>query len=309
VAVTSRSFSRDGRLRAELLSRYTDVRFNDEGRSLVGTDLVRFLAGRHAAITGLEPIDNDVLRAVPSLMVVSRIGVGVDMLDLDAFERRGVRLARTEGTNSRSVAELVLLLILGVLRRLPEVESALRARRWEQPRGRELTGKAVGIVGLGHVGCELAGLVAAFGCPVRAFDPHPLDVPPSVERTDLDTVLRESDIVSLHVPFTADTASLLGAREFGMMKRDAVIINTARGGLIDEVALLEALESERLGGAGLDVLAAEPPAGDELLRHPRVLATSHIGGSTDEAVYATGKAAIDGLERALFALRAERKSA
>src|SRR5450755_1683880 len=175
VAVTSRSFSRDRRLREELLSRYSDVRFNDDGRSLAGPDLIHFLAGRRAAITALERIDDDVLRAVPSLTVVSKIGVGVDMLDLQAFERRGVRLVRAEGTNSRSVAELALLLTLGVFRRIPEVDAGVRAGTWTQPRGRELTGKTVGIVGLGHAGREMAHLVHAFDCQVLAADPSPFE--------------------------------------------------------------------------------------------------------------------------------------
>ena len=309
VAVTSRSFSRDSRLREELLSRYSDVRFNDEGRSLAGPELIRFLAGRRAAITGLERIDDDVLRAVPSLTVVSKIGVGVDMLDLDAFERRGVRLARAEGINSRSVAELMLLLTLGVLRRIPEVAAGVRSGRWEQPRGRELTGRTVGIVGLGHVGREVARLVSAFDCRLLAVEADPQEVPRSVRLVDLDVALSESDVVSLHVPLTPDTSGLIGRRELALMKPDAVIINTARGGLIDEAALVEALQAGRLAGAGLDVLADEPPVDSALLEHPNVFVTSHIGGSTNDAVYAMGRAAIDGLGRALSEQRPDRVDA
>lgn len=304
VAVTSRSFSRDVRLRDELLSRYSDVRFNDEGASLAGADLVAFLVGCRGAITGLERVDDSVLASLPLLAVVSRVGVGVDMLDLEAFERRGVRIARAVGTNSRSVAELVILLILGVLRRLPEVQLALRSQRWEQPRGRELTGKAVGIVGLGNVGREVAGLLAGFGCIVRGFDTTAHAAPNGLELVDLDTLLKESDIVTLHVPFTASTEGMIGPRELGLMKPDAVIVNAARGGLIVESALVQALDAGRLAGAGLDVLASEPPTDDSVIRHPKVLTTSHIGGSTDEAVYAMGKAAIDGLDQALSELRA-----
>jgi len=303
VAVTSRSFSRDRRLREELLTRYSDVRFNDEGRSLAGADLIGFLAGRRGAITGLERIDDDVLRAVPSLSVVSRLGVGVDMLDLDAFERRGVRVARAEGANSRSVAELTLLLILGVLRRIPEVGAGLRSGRWEQPSGRELTGKTVGVVGLGHVGREVARLVGAVGCDVLAVDAYQTEAPGGVQLVDLDRVLRDSDVVSIHVPLTADTTGLIGRRELGLMKPDAVHINTARGPLVDEAALVEALNQGSLAGAGLDVLADEPPVDSVLLHHPKVFVTSHIGGSTDEALYAMGTAAIDGLQRALSELR------
>jgi D-3-phosphoglycerate dehydrogenase len=296
-------------LREELLSRYSDVRFNDEGRSLAGPDLISFLAGRRGAITGLERIDDDVLQAVPSLSVVAKIGVGVDMLDLEAFERRGVRLARAEGTNSRSVAELVILLTLGVLRRVPEVGAGVRSGRWEQPRGRELTGKTVGIVGLGHVGREVARLVAAFDCSVLAVDPYPGELPRGVRLADLDEILRECDVVSLHVPLAPDTTALIGRRELALMKSDAVIINTARGRLIEEAALVEALEAEQLAGVGLDVLADEPPIDTVLLAHPKVFLTSHIGGSTDEAVYAMGRAAIDGLHRALSELRADQVDA
>jgi D-3-phosphoglycerate dehydrogenase len=309
VAVTSRSFSRNARLREELLSRYSDVRFNDDGRSLAGADLIRFLADRRGAITGLERIDDDVLRAVPSLSVVSRLGVGVDMLDLAAFERRGVQVATTDGANSRSVAELTLLLILGVLRRVPEVGASLRSGRWEQPRGRELTGRTVGIIGLGHVGREVARLVGAFGCEVLAADAYPSEVPAAVQLVDLDRLLGASDVVSLHAPLTADTTGLIGRRELALMKRGAVLVNTARGPLIDEAALLEALDRENLGGAGLDVLVDEPPIDRVLLDHRKVFATSHIGASTDEALYAMGRAAIDGLQRALSEAHSEQGDA
>jgi phosphoglycerate dehydrogenase-like enzyme len=247
-----------------------------------------------------------VLRAVPSLTVVSKIGVGVDMLDLDAFDRRGVRLARAEGINSRSVAELALLLTLGVLRRVPEVTAGVSSGRWEQPRGRELTGKTVGIVGLGHVGRELARLVGPFDCRVLAVDAYPQVVPDGVRLTDFDVVLRESDIVSLHVPLTPDTAGLIGPGELALMKSDAVIVNTARGGLIDEAALVDALARDRLAGAGLDVLADEPPIDSVLLTHPKVFVTSHVAASTEEAVYAMGRAAIEGLDRALAEQSLER---
>jgi phosphoglycerate dehydrogenase-like enzyme len=300
VAVTSRSFSRNEVLRAETLARYENVRFNDEGLSLGGDSLVDFLAGRPLAITALEKINEDVLSRLPDLKAISKVGVGIDMLDLDAMERHGVRLAWSRGTNARSVSELTITLMLALLRHLPSVTRLVHDGAWRQIQGRTLTGQTVGIVGFGHVGRDLAGLLNAFSCRVLAYDIAPaVDPPAHVEHVSLESLLAASDIVSLHAALSEDTHHLLNAERIGSMQPGALLINTSRGGLIDEQALFDSLQSSHLGGAALDVFSVEPPFDSPLLDLDQVITTPHIGGSTQEAVLAMGRAAIAGLSAAV----------
>jgi phosphoglycerate dehydrogenase-like enzyme len=300
VAVCSRSFSRHPVLRAELLARYPDARFNDEGRSLAGDELAQFLAGVERAVTALEPVDDALLDRLPDLRVISKVGVGIDMLDLDALARHGVRLSWTKGTNRRSVSELALTLALALSRNLLVANAELRAGGWSQPKGRELSGRTVGIVGFGHVGRDLAKLLEPFGCPVLVHDVvEPRDLPAHASvAADLDQLLEESDVVSLHLTLTDETRNLIDASRLALMKADALLINTSRGGLVDEDALADALREGRLGGAGFDVFATEPPGDLALLELPGFIATPHIAGSTEEAILAMGRAAIDGLDSA-----------
>lgn len=302
VAVASRSFSKHPVLRAELAARYPDARFNDEGSSLKGDALVAFLEGCEKAVLALEIVDDALLARLPNLKVISKVGVGLDTIDVAAMAKRGVKLAWTPGTNSRSVAELALMAALALLRRLPEMQADLNAGQWRQLKGGTLSGRTIGLVGLGAVARELTGLLAPFGVTIIAHDPAPdraFAEARGVRLVPLDELLRESDVVSLHLPLLPATRGLLGAANLSLMKPSSVLINTARGGLVDEAALLEALDAGRLAGAALDVFASEPPADKRLLAHPKLLATPHVGGSTEEAILAMGRAAIAGLDAAI----------
>ena len=293
VAVCSRSFSRHPVLRAELLERYEEVRFNDEGASLAGEALATFLDGRRKAITALERVDEALLSRLPELRLISKIGVGLDMIDRDALERHGVELRVHPGTNSRSVAELVVAFAIALLRHVPQAAGELRDGTWRQPKGRCLTGRTVGIVGFGHVGRDLARLLEAFGCRLLVHDVRPVE---GYERVELVELLREAEVVTLHVDLNDATRGMLGADRLALMRDDAVLINTARGGLVDEAALKAALTEGRLAAAALDVFATEPPDDPALLALPNFLGTPHIGGSTEEAILAMGRAAIAGLD-------------
>lgn len=295
IAVTSRSFSRHPVLRRELLERHEQVRFNDEGRSLRGDELVDFLRECDKAIVALEPIDDALLERLPDLRVISKVGVGLDTIDVAAVERRGIRLAWSPGTNSRSVTELALALMISALRHLPQAASELRRGVWSQPKGALLTGRTVGIVGYGHAGRDLARLLGPFECRILAADVRPVD-DPEVELVSLDELLAAADVVSLHVTLDDSTRELLDRRRLELMKPDAVLVNTARGGLVDEKALAELLREGRLAAAAFDVFALEPPGDARLLGLPNFLGTPHIGGSTEEAILAMGRAAIDGLD-------------
>lgn len=299
VAVTSRSFSRHPVLRAELLARYERVTFNDSGRKLEGEDLVEFLRGHDKAITALERIDENLLSRLPELKVIGKYGVGLDMIDLDAMRRHGTKLGWTGGVNRRSVSELVVSFMIHLLRHVPAANREVLSGIWRQHVGGLLTGRTVGIIGCGHVGKDLVLLLRPFGCPILVNDIRHYGhfyAEHRIEAVALEALLARADIVTLHVPLDASTRGLLGAGQLALMKPTAILINTARGEIVDEGALKAALIDKRLLGAGFDVFAEEPPRDNELLRLPNFLVTPHIGGSAEEAILAMGRAAIAGLD-------------
>jgi phosphoglycerate dehydrogenase-like enzyme len=299
VAVCSRSFSRNPILRAELLARYSRVTFNDAGLELHGDSLVQYLLGHDKAITALEVIDASILSRLPQLRAIGKYGVGLDMIDLTAMRAHGKRLGWTSGVNRRSVSEMVIAFAIALLRHVPAAHREVLAGKWRQHVGSYLTGKTVGIVGCGHIGKDLITLLEPFGCVLLVNDI--LEFPEfyaahSVEALDLETLLRRSDIVTLHIPLNHHTRGLLDSRRLALLKPTAVLINSARGGLVDEVALKAMLMDGRLAAAAFDVFAVEPPSDPELLSLPNFLATPHIGGSAHEAILAMGRAAIQGLD-------------
>ncbi len=299
IAVASRSFSKHPVLRAELLARYSNVKFNDEGLSLNGESLIEFARGCRKMITALERIDETILSALPELEVISKYGVGTDMLDKQALIRHGIRLGWTGGVNKRSVAELAIAFMISVLRQIPQANLEVRAGNWQNRRGKQLSDSVVGIIGCGHIGKDLTRLLRAFGSTVLAHDIRDYSDfyrEYDVEAVDLETLLQRADVVTLHVPLDRSTRNILNAERLAMMKPGAVLINTARGGLVDEGALKQLLKDGHLAGAAFDVFATEPPEDLELLQLPNFLATPHIGGSSEEAVLAMGRAAIRGLD-------------
>ena len=299
VAVASHSFPKNQTLRRELLARYPDADFNESRRPLAGDDLIRFLRGHDKAITGLEVLDEALFRAVPELRLVSKYGVGLDMIDLDAARRRGVVVRWTPGVNRQAVAELTIAFMIALCRQIVPLARELTEGGWRQPGGRQISSATVGVVGCGEVGRTVARLCRAFGSTVLAHDIVDYSEfyrQTGVRAVTLDALLRDSDIVTLHLPLDASTRNLIDARALGLMKPSAFLINNARGGIVDEPALKAALADRRLAGAAADVFALEPAIDLELLRLPTFIATPHIGGSTQEAVLAMGRAAIAGLD-------------
>ena len=301
IAVASHSFARNAALRRELAARFPNVpiRFNETGRPLAGADLITFLHGHDAAITGLEVLNDDLFREVPELRVVSKYGVGLDMIDLDAARRHGVSIRWTPGVNRQAVAELTICFMIALCRSVVPLAREIGEGRWDHPGGRQLSSSVVGVIGCGHVGQEVARLCRAFGATVIANDIRRYDDfyrAHGIEAVALDSLLASADIVTLHVPLDASTRGLIGSRALGLMKRSAFLVNTARGGIVDEAALKHALDEKTLGGAAFDVFDNEPPEDRDLLRLPTFIGTPHIGGGTAEAVFAMGRAAIVGLD-------------
>ena len=299
LAVASRSFSKHPVLRESVLRKYPDAKFNDQGLSLIGQDLVNFLKDSRMAITALETINSSILEKLPNLEVIGKYGVGLDMIDLNAMHKYNVKLGWTGGVNKTSVAELVISLSTLLLHKAVYANNEVKKGEWYQIKGRELSSSTVGVVGCGHIGKEVVKFLQPYGCRVLAHDILDFDefyTQYSVEKRPLNMLLEESDVVTLHLPLDESTANILNKENIGNMKAGAILLNLARGGLVDEIVLEEALISGSLSGAALDVFKDEPPINNRLTKLDNVFVTPHIGGSTDEAILAMGMAAINGLE-------------
>ncbi|MFT4926352.1 MAG: phosphoglycerate dehydrogenase-like enzyme [Phenylobacterium sp.] len=298
IGVCSRSFSRNPLLRSELLSKFSNVKFNDEGLSLNGDTLVEFLSDCDGAVIALEYINNDILDRLPKLKFIGKYGVGLDKLDFDALDKHQVKLGWTPGVNATSVAELTLNMALTIVRNTTESNQRAEKMQWKQVTGKQLSSLTFGIVGFGHVGSKVGRLAKAFGCDVKVFDK--VDKSAECAEVGVDFVgfnelLQQADIISVHVPGNAETHHMLGAAQFAQMKTGSYLINSARGGIVDEAALLAALNSDKMAAAGVDVLEIEPPTDLDFIAHPKTFVTTHIGGSSEEAIVAMGFAAIEGL--------------
>ena len=299
VAIASRSFSKHPILRSKVLESYPDAKFNDKGLSLSGNSLVEFLSGYEKAITALEVIDDSILSKLPNLKVIGKYGVGLDMIDLHAMKDRGVKLGWTGGVNKRSVSELVISFSVYLLHRVAFANAEVRNGEWYQVKGRQLSDCTFGIVGCGHVGKDLVKLLKPFGCNILAHDI--IDFKEfyqenNITSVGLDELLQKSDVVTLHLPKNDSTNNILNKDRLQMLKKDAILINLARGGLLDESALKKILSEKNIAGAALDVFSVEPPIDTDFAHLDNVLITPHIGGSTEEAILAMGLAAIDGLK-------------
>jgi D-3-phosphoglycerate dehydrogenase / 2-oxoglutarate reductase len=228
------------------------------------------------------------LEGATKLRAIGRAGVGVDNVDLEAATRRGIVVMNTPGGNATAVAEHTLAMLLALARRVPQADASLKQGRWEKKKleGIELRGKTLGLVGLGKIGTEVARLARALEMDVQAYDPYVSGLvarEQQVRLAPLKQVLAESDFLSLHASATPETRKLINEQTLAQMKRGVRIVNCARGELIDEAALLAALESGQVAGAGLDVFEVEPPKDSRLVAHPNVISTPHIAGSTEEA--------------------------
>ncbi len=258
------------------------------------SELVAALAEADGLIVRSETrVDRELLAAGPRLTVVARAGVGVDAIDVDAATAAGILVLNTPGANTIAATEQTFALMLSLARNTPLAVAQLRAGIWDRKAliGSELYGKTLGIVGLGRIGGNVALRAKAFGMRVLAHDPYVSASRAAafdVELIDLDTLLASSDLVTLHVPLTPQTLGMIDAAKLALLAPHAYVINCARGGLIVERDLLDALDAGVLAGAAIDVVATEPPppdgTGAQLHRHPKVIATPHLGGSTHEAL-------------------------
>jgi len=252
-------------------------------------DLTRMVVGVEGVVAGLDPFTARVLAAGSRLRIISRNGVGVDAIDVEAASARGIYVTNAGPAVANSVADLTLAMVLSLARQIPQAWAETRAGQWRRRVGFDLAEKILGIIGTGHIGREVAARARAFGMHIVAHDAKPdraWAAAASVDYLSLTDLLQRADIVSLHVPLTPTTRDLVGWDQFCLMKPSAYLVNTSRGGVVNEQALYRALSAGLLAGAALDVLEEEPPQGSPLLTDPRVLITPHIGSATREATVA-----------------------
>ena len=261
-------------------------------------NVIRELQNADAGIIDIEPYGESVFSQVKDrtkLMV--RFGVGFDKVDLKAASRNGIAIARTTGANTTAVAEMALTLMLTCRRRMNLYQARTRAGEWVKDIGNELIGSTVGIIGYGNIGRRLAKLLKGFDCRILAYDPFPNEEAAKadgVELVALEEILTQSDAISIHVPYTKETHHMINRETLTLMKPTAVIVNTARGNIIDEDALYQALKSGQIAGAGVDVFAAEPLSVESpLLTLENAVLTPHVSSQTMESLWNIYKMAID----------------
>ena len=261
---------------------------------------VAALAGRVDAVAILSrqgPVTAGVMDAAPNLKIIARHGVGVDDVDVGEATRRGIVVTRAPGSNTRAVAEHTMALCLALVKDLLPLSAAVAEGGWRTAttKVRDVAGLRLGLVGYGAIGRAVDSMARPFGLQTSFYDPSCAGTV-----TAVDTLLRMSDVVSLHLPYGPGTRHILGAEGIAAMPAGSFVINTARGGLIDEAALLAALDTGHIGGAGLDVFETEPPSpGDALRRHPRVIATPHVAGVTDGSLVTMGVMAAESIAAVL----------
>lgn len=244
-----------------------------------------------AVIVRYGKVGEAAMAAAPSLKVISKHGSGTDTIDKAAAAARGIEVVAAVGANAAAVAEHAMALLLACAKSVVALDARMHAGHWDKPTHKsvELEGRTVGVIGLGAIGQRFARMADAMGMRVLGFDPYAKELPACVQRTDLQAIWRESDAISLHCPLTADNARLLDARTLAACKKGVIVVNTARGGLIDEPALLAAIRSGQVASAGLDSFAVEPiPADHIFLREPRITLSPHIGGVTADAYVKMG---------------------
>lgn len=299
VLVTPRSFGKTDPRAFEILREAgCEVVVNDTGAILTADALAQRLADCDGVVLGVDPLGADVLAKAPKLRAIAKYGVGLDNIDLDECKRRGIKVSRTVGANANAVADFAFTLMMTVARRALVIDAKCRKGDWSKITTLDIFGKTLGLVGLGAIGKGVAQRAKGFGMRVLAYDVFWNDeyaAQAGIERSTVHDICREADFISIHTPLTEETRGLISRRELDMMKPTAVVINTARGGIINEADLLDALKNNRIYGAGIDAFEEEPPKDEAWYALDNVVMGSHASASTRGATEAMGRMAATNL--------------
>lgn len=287
ILITPRSFGKNDDAPFKMLeAKGIEIIRNDTGGIMPEDAVKEAIAGVEGIIIGVEPLTAEVLSLAPELRAIAKYGVGTDNIDLEYCKEKGIKVSKTLGANSEAVADYTFALILALARKVIVIDKQCRKKDWKKITTSDVVGKTIGLIGLGSIGKGVVNRAKGFGMNVIAYRRHwdeEYAKESGVKYATVEEIIKTSDFISLHTPLSDETRNMIGRKELEMMKPGAFIINTARGGLIDEEALLDALVEGRIGGAGLDVFSKEPPEDDRWYQLDNVVLGSHCGASTTGA--------------------------
>jgi D-3-phosphoglycerate dehydrogenase len=300
VLITATSFSEVTKEPEErLIKAGYEIAHNPYGRPMTAEEMAPLLEGVDGCAAGVDDFSAAAFARADRLKVVARHGAGIDQVDIAECTRRGIVVANLPGANAEAVADMTLALMLAVARHIPEGDRTTKAGQWVNTYGVDLFEATVGILGLGRIGKGVAKRCLGFDARVLAYDPYfdqTFAAQHAIDRADsLEQVMKEADFVCLHMPVTEETRRIIDAEKIGLMKMTAILVNTARGALVDEDALADALEEGRIFGAGMDVYATEPPADSRLLNCERTVTMPHVSSNTPGALLAMGNGVVDAI--------------
>ncbi len=299
IVVTSVAFSKNEFLIKKIKNLFPNTTLNVDAKRFNEDELIQYLKDADGIIVGLDKIDHSILVNLPKIKIVAKFGVGLDNINLEDCAEQNVSVGWTGGVNKTSVAEMTLGFMLMFSRNLYTTSNQLKAGEWNKSGGFQLSGKTIGIIGLGHIGKELVRLIKPFGCTILVNDIIEQDdfcKSNNLFQSTKKTIYKECDIITIHTPLSDETLNMITLDELKLMKKSAYLINTARGKIINEIDLKYALQDKIIAGAALDVYEKEPPTDRDFLSLPNLICTPHIGGNAKEAVESMGMSAIRHLE-------------
>lgn len=287
ILITPKSYYKIRDKMMPLLGDYQPI-FNDTGKTFTEKQMLNLAEDVVGIIIGVDPISRKVIENASKLKAISKYGVGMDNIDLEAAEKKNIKLDNTPGTNNVSVAELALGLMFAAARNIPQAVISVKEGKWKRIKGLELTDKTLGLIGCGKIGREVVKRAAGIFKSIKVYDPY-FDDNKFIEKyklqmLDKDRLLQEADFISLHLPLNNETKNFIARKELSLMKREAILVNTSRGDLIAESELYKALKNNGIEAAACDVFSEEPPGDNELLKLDNFLLTPHMGANTKEAV-------------------------
>jgi len=296
IGITTVAFSKDKKLVEHIKSfGFKEVLTNVAGKRFTKDELISFLAKCDVAIVGLDKIDESVVANTPKLKAISKYGVGLDNINFEDCKHNNIDILHTQGVNKRSVSEMVLGFMLSLFRNIYITSNLLKQGIWQKNGGTQLSGKTVGIIGVGHIGKDLISLLKPFGCTILVNDIVKQDdyyKANNLKETSKEEIFKIADVITVHTPLNESTKYMINKDVLSTMKSTAFVINSARGGIVNQDDLKWALQNNIIAGAALDPYEVEPPEDKELITLPNLINTPHIGGNAQEAVEAMGTAAI-----------------
>jgi len=287
ILITPKSYYRIREKMVPLLKNY-EVKFNETGKTFTEEQMIELAEDVDGIIIGVDPTTKNVINNASKLKAISKYGVGMDNIDIDAAKKNNIKIKKTPGTNNISVAELTIGLMFDLSRNITNSVQRVRNKKWQRAKGIELTGKTLGIIGCGDIGKEV--VIRAIGLKMNViindpyFNKDDLLGNKNIRLVNKDYLLENADFISLHLPLNSETENIIGLKEFKQMNKKTFLINTARGGLVNEKELIWSLKNDEIAGAGFDVFSAEPPKDETILKLENFLLTPHMGANTKESV-------------------------